>query len=107
MVHRATRGGSFSFHSQGLACDIYLDANDPLDMKLGDILFRMFYLQSAYLKVDHTIWNGQIWSTVTRAEVYRQATLPPAANRGGMVGMMTSGPSDQAASAPADVRRPA
>jgi hypothetical protein len=63
-VNRTTWGGGFSAHSQGRACDIYLDANDRLDKKLGDILFKTFYVYSAYLKVDHTIWDGQIWSTV-------------------------------------------
>jgi hypothetical protein len=64
-VNRTTWGGGFSAHSAGRACDIYLDANDPLDKKLGDLLFQMFCLQAAYLKVDHTIWNGRIWSTAT------------------------------------------
>jgi len=66
-VDRTTWGGGFSAHSQGRACDIYLDANDPLDKKLGDILFKMFHVQSTYLKVDHVIWNGQIWSTTNAA----------------------------------------
>src|SRR4051794_9549742 len=39
-----------------------------------------------------------------RPEVYRQRDLPPTTIRGGMVGVMTSGPSVQAALAPADGR---
>jgi hypothetical protein len=60
-VNRTTWGGGFSAHSVGRACDIYLDANDPLDKKLGDLLFRLFYTQAVALKVDHTIWDG-LWS---------------------------------------------
>jgi hypothetical protein len=60
-VNRTTWGGGFSAHSAGRACDIYLDAGDPLDQKLGDLLFQLFYTQAAALKVDHTIWNG-MWS---------------------------------------------
>lgn len=62
-VNRTTWGGGFSAHSQGRAIDIYLDATDPLDKKLGDILLETFSQQSAALKVDHVIWDGQIWST--------------------------------------------
>jgi hypothetical protein len=60
-VNRTTWGGGFSAHSVGRACDIYLDANDPLDEKLGDLLFRLFCSYAIILKVDHTIWNGS-WS---------------------------------------------
>lgn len=62
-VNRTTRGGSFSFHSVGRACDIYLDAFDPVDKALGDLLFEMFYLHSTALLIDHVIWNSRIWST--------------------------------------------
>src|SRR3954447_17049441 len=41
---------------------------------------------------------------VQKTEVYRQPDLPPTTIRGGMVGVVTSGPSVQAASAPADGR---
>jgi hypothetical protein len=61
-VNRTTWGGGFSAHSAGRACDIYLDANDPLDKKLGDLLFEMFDRHGYNFKVDHTIWDGQIWS---------------------------------------------
>jgi len=42
-VNRTTWSGGFSAHSAGRAWDIYLDAHDPLDKKLGDLLFRLFY----------------------------------------------------------------
>src|SRR3954449_1108121 len=44
-------------------------------------------------------------SNDTRPEVYRQRDLPPTANRGGMVGVMTSGWSVQAALGSADACR--
>src|SRR3954469_18163731 len=40
-------------------------------------------------------------------EVYRQSNLPPGETGGGMVDVLTSRPSAQAASAPAGARRPA
>ena len=64
-VDRTTRGGEFSFHSEGRACDIYLSAHDPLDKKLGDLLFNLFSTESVALKVHHTIWNGRISSDAT------------------------------------------
>ena len=64
-VERTTWGGGFSAHSEGRAIDIYLDAGDPLDKKLGDLLFLSFFLNNLYLKVDHTIWDGMIWSSAT------------------------------------------
>lgn len=59
-VDRTTAGGGFSAHSVGRAADIYLDAFDPLDLKLGNLLFQMFQIHARLLKVDHTIWNGWI-----------------------------------------------
>ena len=61
-VARTTWGGGFSAHSVGRACDIYLDANDPLDRRLGDLLFETFITHGYNFKVDHTIWNGRTWS---------------------------------------------
>lgn len=61
-VARTTWGGGFSAHSVGRACDIYLDADDPLDKRLGDLLFGTFATHGYNFKVDHTIWNGMIWS---------------------------------------------
>lgn len=61
-VDRTTAGGGFSAHSAGRACDIYLDANDPLDKRLGDLLFRLFDRHGYNFKVDHVIWDNQIWS---------------------------------------------
>jgi hypothetical protein len=60
-VNRRTAGGGFSAHSVGRACDIYLDANEPLDKKLGDLLFNLFITEAVPLKVDHTIWDTR-WS---------------------------------------------
>lgn len=60
--NRTTAGGGFSFHSVGRACDIYLDAFDPVDKILGDLLFEMFHCNADMLLVDHVIWNSQIWS---------------------------------------------
>lgn len=61
-VSRTTAKGTPSAHSTGRACDIYLEAGDPLDKKLGDLLFNMFHQNAVDLKVDHTIWNRHIWS---------------------------------------------
>ena len=61
-VARTTWGGGFSAHSVGRACDIYLDAGDPLDKRLGDLLFQMFQTHGYNFKVEHTIWDGQQWS---------------------------------------------
>lgn len=61
-VARTTWGGGFSAHSVGRACDIYLDANEPLDKRLGDLLFETFVTHGYNFKVDHTIWDGQTWS---------------------------------------------
>src|SRR5262245_3668729 len=60
-VPRTTAGGGFSAHSVGRACDIYLDANERLDKKLGDLLFNLFITEAVPLKVDHTIWDTR-WS---------------------------------------------
>ena len=62
MVPRTTRTGGYSAHSTGRAIDIYLDAGDPLDRNLGDLLFAMFHRNATALKVDHEIWNSRIWS---------------------------------------------
>ena len=59
---RTTAQGTYSAHSTGRACDIYLDAYDRLDKKLGDLLFKMFYQYEVDLKVDHVIWDHLIWS---------------------------------------------
>jgi hypothetical protein len=61
-VDRTTWGGGFSAHSVGRACDIYLDAGDPVDKRLGDLLLETFATHGYNFKVDHVIWNGQIWS---------------------------------------------
>lgn len=61
-VVRDTSDGKESFHATGRACDVYLDAFDPLDLKLGDLLFRMFHTEAVALKVHHVIWNRHIWS---------------------------------------------
>jgi hypothetical protein len=58
---RDTWGGTPSAHKAGRACDIYLDANERLDKKLGDLLFDLFIVQALILKVDHVIWDTQ-WS---------------------------------------------
>lgn len=65
MVKRPTTEGGFSFHSEGRAIDIYLDALEPVDLALGDILFATFHTNYEALKVDHVIWNGKIWSRET------------------------------------------
>ena len=63
-VNRTTWTGGFSLHSVGRAGDIYLDAGDPLDKRLGDLLFEMFSKYAYDFKVAHTIWAGWIWSKV-------------------------------------------
>jgi hypothetical protein len=60
--NRSTSDGSVSAHSSGRACDIYLDAFDPIDKQLGDLLFEMFHANAVVLKVDHVIWDQHIWS---------------------------------------------
>jgi hypothetical protein len=69
-VDRTTWGGGFSAHSVGRACDIYLDAKDPLDKKLGDLLFRLFYTHPVELKTDHVIWDGHWWHSGTGPTTY-------------------------------------
>ncbi len=64
-VDRTTAQGTFSFHSEGRAIDIYLDAFEPVDLALGDVLFSTFHGNYDALKVDHVIWNGKIWSRDT------------------------------------------
>jgi hypothetical protein len=59
---RKTRKGAMSFHKTGRAADIYLDAHDPLDAKLGQLLFEMFMEEAESLKVHHVIFNRKIWS---------------------------------------------
>ena len=60
--NRSTAGGSFSAHSEGRAADIYLDANDAEELRIGNGLFGMFRTRGTELGVDHVIWNRQIWS---------------------------------------------
>lgn len=61
-VDREKNQGGRSDHASGRACDIYLDAYDPIDKQLGDLLFEMFHRNGVDLKVDHIIWNKHIWS---------------------------------------------
>ena len=61
-VPRTTAMGTFSFHSEGRAADIYLSAGEPTQLQVGDGLFAMFIRWHALLGVDHVIWNRQIWS---------------------------------------------
>ena len=62
-VPRKTSSGSFSFHSEGRAADIYLNAFDAEMLNVGDALFKMFMAHNMAFGVDHIIWNHQIWST--------------------------------------------
>jgi len=78
-VDRDTWGGGFSSHSIGRACDIYLDAFDPLDYVLGNDLAQMFALNPTELLVDHVIWNNRTWSTDIESiapEVYKGSGGP-------------------------------
>src|SRR5215212_1661779 len=61
-VARTTAMGTFSFHSEGRAADIYLSAFDVTEKKIGDGLFDMFRKWNVELGIDHVIWNRQIWS---------------------------------------------
>lgn len=59
---RDTETGSFSFHSEGRAADIYINAYDAEQLPVGDALFDRFIRFAPDLGVDHVIWNGQVWS---------------------------------------------
>ena len=76
-VPRTTRTGGYSAHSTGRAIDIYLEASDLIDKNLGDLLFAMFHQNATALKVDHEIWNRQIWSQSRgRVSDYTEANGP-------------------------------
>lgn len=72
-VNRTTWGGGDPRIRVGRACDIYLDANDLLDKKLGDLLFWLFYTEALTLKVDHTIWDEQWWNSGNTPTGIREA----------------------------------
>jgi len=61
-VSRTTETGAFSFHSEGRAADIYLNAFDPVHLQIGDALVQKFIDYATDLRIDHIIWNRQIWS---------------------------------------------
>ncbi|SFE97123.1 hypothetical protein [Spirosoma endophyticum] len=61
-VNRTTHTGGFSAHAEGRAADIYLDAYDLEQLRIGNALMDGFIEYSRNLGVDHIIWNGQIWS---------------------------------------------
>ncbi|QIP12252.1 hypothetical protein G8759_06220 [Spirosoma aureum] len=61
-VERTTKTGSFSFHSEGRAADIYLNAFDAEQRHIGDALRDGFIRYHQSLGVDHVIWNTKIWS---------------------------------------------
>jgi hypothetical protein len=61
-VERTTKTGSFSFHSEGRAADIYLNAFDADQLQIGDALRDGFIRYYQSLGVDHVIWNTKIWS---------------------------------------------
>src|SRR5215831_18681695 len=60
--NRTTETGSFSAHSEGRAADIYLNASDPEQRRIGDAVFDRFIRYAADLGIDHIIWNRHIWS---------------------------------------------
>jgi hypothetical protein len=59
---RRTAMGTFSFHSEGRAADIYVNAGDSMERQIGDGLFSLFIKWYTSLDVDHVIWRRQIWS---------------------------------------------
>jgi hypothetical protein len=61
-VSRTTAMGMPSAHAEGRAADIYLNANDGTQRRIGDGLFEIFRTWRRELGIDHVIWNGQIWS---------------------------------------------
>jgi hypothetical protein len=61
-VDRTTAMGTPSAHAEGRVADIYLEANDITQRKIGDGLFEIFKTWHRELGVDHVIWNRQIWS---------------------------------------------
>src|SRR3954469_13507756 len=58
----------------------------------------------APILIYRLICNGPFFDVLQTTEVYRQPNLSPVVDRGGLVGVMTSGASVQAASASVDVR---
>lgn len=68
-VPRKNRMGGYSAHSTGRAIDIYLDANDDVDLKLGNELCELFKASAATFKIHDYIWNGCDWSRTNIAAV--------------------------------------
>ena len=61
-IRRRTLNGGFSFHAEGRAADVFLNANDTYELTIGNGLFEMFMNHASELGVDHVIWNGKQWS---------------------------------------------
>lgn len=60
--NRPKRGGGFSRHSEGRACDIYVNTQDLYLRYLGDALFTRFAASARPLGIEDLIWDTQVWS---------------------------------------------
>jgi len=63
--NRTNRRGGFSRHSEGRACDIYVNVNDSYLRALGDALFKGLAKHARSLGVEDLLWDDQAWSHVT------------------------------------------
>lgn len=62
-VNRTMRNSNkMSDHSEGRAADIFLNAFDLRERKIGDALNGMFIRHAIELGVDYTFWNLRLWS---------------------------------------------
>lgn len=59
-VPRTTADGKFSEHSEGRAIDIYLNAFEGTQRRIGDGLFELFRTRYQELGVYFVIWNRQV-----------------------------------------------
>jgi len=61
---RHTANGGFSRHSEGRACDIYVNTSDLYLRLLGDALFKRFAANHRALGIEDLLWDTSAWSHV-------------------------------------------
>ena len=67
---RPTARGGFSRHSEGRACDIYVNTNDLYLRLLGDALFKRLAAYHRALGIEDLLWDTQALSHI-RPYVHR------------------------------------
>lgn len=60
--NRTTARHSFSRHSEGRACDIYVNTNDAFLRVLGDALFKRLAANARTLGIEDLLWDTDAWS---------------------------------------------